>query len=104
MSLPRHTLISFIAIAVLAGGFFFWRLGSNPLEKWDEAIHAQVTHEMLQSGDWLELTWNHEPYFRKPPLRFWLQGVVSAAFGENEWTIRFWSATAGVLTTMLIAL
>lgn len=104
MQLPRHALISFIAIAVLAGGFFFVRLGSNPLEKWDEAIHAQVTHEMLQSGNWLELTWNHEPYFRKPPLRFWLQGVVSAAFGENEWTIRFWSATAGVLTTMLIAL
>jgi 4-amino-4-deoxy-L-arabinose transferase-like glycosyltransferase len=104
MPLPRRTLISFIAVAVLAGGLFFVRLGSNPLEKWDEAIHAQVTHEMLQSGNWLELTWNHEPYFRKPPLRFWLQGVVSTAFGDNEWTIRFWSATAGVLTTLLIAL
>lgn len=104
MLLPRRTFISFIAIAVLAVGFFFWRLGSNPLEKWDEAIHAQVTHEMLESGNWLELTWNHEPYFRKPPLRFWLQGVVSTAFGESEWTIRFWSATAGVLTSLLIAL
>lgn len=104
MPLPRSALFSFIAIAALTSVMFFWRLGSNPLEKWDEAIHAQVTHEMLQSGNWLELTWNHEPYFRKPPLRFWLQGVVSAAFGENEWTIRFWSATAGVLTAMLIAL
>jgi 4-amino-4-deoxy-L-arabinose transferase-like glycosyltransferase len=104
MPLPRRTLISFIAIAVLAGCFFFWRLGSNPLEKWDEAIHAQVTHEMLQSRNWLELTWNHNAYFRKPPLRFWLQGIASATFGESEWTIRFWSATAGVLTTLLIAL
>ncbi len=83
---------------------FFWHLGTNPLEKWDEAIHAQVTHEMVESGNWLELTWNHEPYFRKPPLRFWLSAPVVMLFGESEFTIRFWSATAGVLTALLIAL
>ncbi|RJO59025.1 hypothetical protein C4546_04325 [Candidatus Parcubacteria bacterium] len=100
----KKLLFSFLAVGLLAGGFFFWQLGKNPLEKWDEAIHAQVTHEMLTSGNWLELTWNHEPYYRKPPLRFWLQGAVSGLVGENEFTIRFWSATAGVLTTLLIAL
>lgn len=92
-----------VAIGALASVMFFWRLGSNPLEKWDEAIHAQVTHEMVESGNWLELTWNHEPYFRKPPLRFWLSAPVVMLFGESEFTIRFWSATAGVLTTLLIA-
>lgn len=96
--------ISLVAVGILASIMFFWHLGTNPLEKWDEAIHAQVTHEMVESGNWLELTWNHEPYFRKPPLRFWLSAPVVMFFGESEFTIRFWSATAGVLTTLLIAL
>ena len=104
MQNSRLTAISFGLIGLIAVSFFFWNLGKNPLEKWDEAIHAQVTHEMLVSGNWFELTWNYQPYFRKPPLRFWLQGVVSSIFGENEFTIRFWSAAAGVLTALLIAL
>ncbi|MEK7569854.1 MAG: glycosyltransferase family 39 protein [Patescibacteria group bacterium] len=101
---PRSVLLSFIALAVLASVMFFWSLGTNPLEKWDEAIHAQVTHEMVESGNWLELTWNHEPYYWKPPLRFWLGGVATAVLGENEFSIRFWSALAGTLTTLLIGL
>lgn len=100
-SLPL--LLSFLAIGLVSSALFFVRLGSDALEKWDESIHAQVTHEMLESGDWVDLTYRREPYFRKPPLRFWLQGVVSSVFGENEWTIRFWSAAAGVGTTLLIA-
>ena len=104
VTIPHPALVSLLAITILAGFVFFWRLGTNPLEKWDEAIHAQVTHEMVASGNWLELTWNHEPYFRKPPLRFWLSAPVITLFGENEFTIRFWSAIAGVLTTLLIAL
>ncbi|MFA6587434.1 MAG: glycosyltransferase family 39 protein [Patescibacteria group bacterium] len=99
----KKLLFSFLAIAALALFVFFWNLGKYPLEKWDEAIHAEVTHEMLKSGNWLELTWDDQPYYRKPPLRFWLQGMASGIFGENEFTIRFWSATAGVLTTLLIA-
>lgn len=103
MPLPRSALASLAAITLLAGVTFFWRLGANPLEKWDEAIHAQVTHEMVASGNWLELTWNHEPYYRKPPLRFWLSAPVVMLFGESELTIRFWSAVAGVGTTLLLA-
>ncbi len=102
MQLPRSTWISLTAITILAGVVFFCRLGANPLEKWDEAIHAQVTHEMVKSGNWLELTWNNEPYYRKPPLRFWMSAPVVMLFGESEFTIRFWSALAGVGTTLLL--
>jgi 4-amino-4-deoxy-L-arabinose transferase-like glycosyltransferase len=45
----------------------------------DEAVHAQVTREMIEASDsvdgWLVPTLGGSPYLAKPPLAFWLSAL-----------------------------
>ncbi len=92
------------ATIVVVSWIMSWRLNVLPVQNWDEAIHGQVSREMVQSGDWLDLSYRGGDYFRKPPLSFWLRSITFSVFGENAWTLRGWSALAGLATTALLAL
>lgn len=45
--------------------------------------YAQVSREMVDSGDWINLSVAHEPYDQKPPLLFWLGAVFYSLFGVS---------------------
>lgn len=96
-------VLAVLLVALIAGVFFFSRLGLAPLERWDEGIHGSVSLEMQQSHTWLSMSYHHLPYWAKPPLKFWLTTPLFAVFGTTEYAVRFWSAVAGVLTAMLLA-
>ncbi|MGB3296239.1 MAG: phospholipid carrier-dependent glycosyltransferase, partial [Phormidesmis sp.] len=49
-----------------------WQLGAASLNDWDEAIYAQISKEIVTSGDWITLHWGYEPWFHKPPLFMWI--------------------------------
>jgi len=66
------------------------------LKNWDEAIYAEVAKEILQSGDWLTLHWQHANWFEKPPLTFWIMAGLFRVFGVNGFSARAVSALAGV--------
>src|SRR5205823_3315078 len=72
----RATSAGFLLLAALAAWIFFYRLGAEPLTDWDEAWHAQVSAEILTSGDWMTLHYRGQPYYNKPPLTFWLRAVA----------------------------
>lgn len=97
-------LMSLVATGLILLLVMFWRLDVQPIQNWDESIHGQVSREMVESGDWLDLSYRGELYFRKPPLKFWLTGLTMLAFGDNAWTLRLWSALAGLGTNLLICL
>jgi 4-amino-4-deoxy-L-arabinose transferase-like glycosyltransferase len=83
----------------------FWHLGSTTLIDWDEAIHAQVSREMVQSGEWITPSWQGSPYFRKPPLFMWSTAVWFRFGSVSEFWARFSSALCGtalVFLTMLL--
>src|SRR5581483_10236414 len=65
-------------------------------EDWDEAIFAQISREMLRSGDWLTPHWGYEPYFNKPPLLMWLTASVYLVLGVGEAAARSVSALSGI--------
>ena len=71
---------------------FFYRLGSLSLFDADEPAFAEVTREMLLSGDWLTPYFNFEPRFDKPILFYWLMALAYKSFGIGEFAARFWSA------------
>ena len=52
---------------------------------------------MLQSGNYVVPTFNHEPRYAKPPLIYWCQALCFEVFGENAFAARLPSllATAG---------
>lgn len=91
-------LLSCIFIIYLA----FFRLGSAPLENWDEAWYADVTRNMLQTKEFFVLYWNHAVWFDKPPMFMWFAAFFSSIFGLSEFSLRFTSALSGVIITVLV--
>lgn len=86
-----------ILLALVAVLLLFWALGERGL--WTaEGRWAEVTREMLLSGDFFHPTINGEPYFDKPLLTYWLIVLVSGLTGRlDEWTVRLPSAISGLM-------
>jgi 4-amino-4-deoxy-L-arabinose transferase-like glycosyltransferase len=82
--------LSIAAVALL------WKLGGGSLAAWDEAIYAQVSKEIAQSGDWLTLHWQYAPWFEKPPLFMWITAGVYRVLGISEFSARLPSAISGL--------
>jgi 4-amino-4-deoxy-L-arabinose transferase-like glycosyltransferase len=77
------------------------RLGRGSLQDWDEAIYAQVSREIVQSGSWMTLHWNFRPWFQKPPLLMWITALLYKAFGVTEFWARAASAISGIGVVLL---
>lgn len=91
-------------LLALSALIFFWQLGEGALSDWDEAIYAQVSREMLQSGDWLTLHYGFQPFYHKPPLMMWCTALLYQLGGINEFTARAASALSGVALIIIIYL
>src|SRR5579863_9006459 len=80
-----------ILLIVLLGALAFGpRMKSAPLVDWDEATYAQVAHEAIASGNYLDLTWNGALSFK--------------TLGESEFAARLPSVLMGIGTLVLICL
>jgi len=73
------TLLVYLAVN-LAGMFV-------PLIE-NAAKYAQVSREICDSGNWLELTIAHAPYIEKPPLLFWIGALSFKLFGISDLAFR----------------
>jgi 4-amino-4-deoxy-L-arabinose transferase-like glycosyltransferase len=80
----------------------FYDLGASSLHNTDEAGHSIVAQEILENGDWITLTFLGEPYFKKPPLKFWLAAVTYDIGGLSEFTVRLWSAIFALGTVLFL--
>lgn len=86
------------AFWVLAAVILLYRLGDFPLKDWDEAIYAEVSREILRTGDIFTLYYNHDPFFDKPPLYFWVGHLAMRLLGFSEFSARLPGVLFGVLT------
>jgi 4-amino-4-deoxy-L-arabinose transferase-like glycosyltransferase len=48
------------------------------------AKYAEVSREIVENGDWLNLTVAGEPYDQKPPLMFWTSAIFFSLFGISD--------------------
>jgi 4-amino-4-deoxy-L-arabinose transferase-like glycosyltransferase len=89
-----------LALALLCGGVYFYRLGYLPFLGPDEPRYAAVAREMYLSGDWVTPRLAGLHWFEKPALTYWLAAAGYTLFGVSEFAARFGvaaAATAGVL-------
>lgn len=90
---PVHIFILIIVLFVL-----FWN--NNQISLWDqdEGAYAGFAKNMVETGNWLvpDFTWSE--IHRKPPLHFWNIALSYQVFGINEFSVRFPSAMAILLT------
>ena len=96
--------IELVALVVLGFVALAPGITQPPLLDWDEATYAEVVHEAVSSGSYLDFTWNGDPYLKKPPLLFWMMAGAFKAFGENEFAARLPSMLLGLGTLILIYL
>ena len=100
----KHFLLSYwpeIVLLLLFGWIFFYRLGGDPLENWDEGWYATIAQTMADDGDFLTMKWLSNPFVDHPPLSIWLQSLSIWVFGGWEFSVRLHSALLG-LGTMIV--
>lgn len=84
--------IPLVALVFAVAAFLlFFRLGAGSLHSWTEAIYAQTSKEILQTGDWNTLHHNGTPYLKKPPLFMWLTAIAYKLLGIHEFSSRVFS-------------
>src|SRR5262249_9814046 len=86
----------------LVGGFVSFVGISNELWTPDEPRDAAIGRAMWESGDWIIPRLNGAPFLEKPPLYWWVQSILFAAFGRASPTLaRLPSAMFGFLSLLL---
>ena len=51
-------------------------------------FYAESVREMFESGNFLDIQYNYEARYNKPPLTYWLIAASASVFGLNEFGIR----------------
>lgn len=95
----KRTLFILLLLASVA---WFGTLDYRNLIKTDEGRYAEISREMVVSGDWLTPRLNGIKYFEKPPFQYWATAAAFKIFGFHEWTARLWTALAGFLTVLVV--
>lgn len=75
---------------------------SYPLIDPDEGRYAEISREMLESGDYVVPTQFGKPYLDKPPLLYWLTAASFQMFGISETAARLVPALAALLTIVAV--
>jgi len=101
MKLLKNHWPLFILIPLFTFLIFF-RIDWLTLANWDEAWYGGVARAILQSGNWLKISWNGNPFYFHPPAGFWLMAISYKLFGISEFSTRLPSATLAVGSIILM--
>lgn len=89
-------------LVLLYLGLYLLPLASRPLMRPDEVRYAEISREMIASGDWVSPRFNGARYFEKPILGHWLDSASLELFGQNRFAIRLPSALAALATGLFV--
>lgn len=85
-----------LGLLVVVAAVYAFRLGGAALWDIDEAIYADISRHMAESGDWVLPVFNGEPRFDKPPLVLWMQAAAMRLWGPGELAARLPSYLCGL--------
>lgn len=94
----RWALPLLLALMALA---YLLPLGSHGLWIPDETRYAQISQDMLLSGNWISPHFMSVRYFEKPAGGYWMIALGQALFGQNLFGVRFASALSTALSVLL---
>lgn len=93
---------SWILVLALSGILFFYGLGERSFRNPDEGRYAEISSEMVKSGNWMDPKLYEIDYLRKPPLYYWLLASSFKFLGFKEFSARCVPALFGVLGVLWI--
>jgi len=91
-----------LALTLTALLFLFTRAPSTRLTT-DPVLYAAIARSMADSGDYLNLKLGEEPYYKKPPLQFWLAAASIKTLGPNVLAVSLFSRLFGLGCVLLTA-
>src|SRR5262245_38339364 len=78
-----------VTIGIIASVIFIASIFSPPHLMDDvDAVQAQISRTMLESGDWVTPHLNGIAYLEKSPLGYWLSAISHGIFGVHDWAGR----------------
>lgn len=101
-TLPTISRRGLWILLVAFAAAWFCNLGYRHLAKSDEGRYAEISREMVASGDWLTPRLNGFKYFEKPALQYWTTAAAFSAFGQTEWVARLWPGLTGFFGVLLV--
>jgi dolichyl-phosphate-mannose-protein mannosyltransferase len=78
-----------IFLMLIISGMYMLNFHVNDIWTPNESFYAEAVREMFESGNFLEIFYNYEPRYNKPPLTYWSIAASVSIFGLNEFGIRF---------------
>lgn len=104
LSVKHYTIISITILLILCYFSLFYRLGVQPMQRWDESSYALNAQEMLERGNPIEvfLFGNPDIYNSKPPFAIWNMAIFIKIFGFNEIGVRMASAFFALLSALVL--
>ncbi|MCP2044329.1 phospholipid carrier-dependent glycosyltransferase [Pontibacter sp. HSC-36F09] len=85
--LRHHTLVAALLFVLLL--VLLYNLGGWGLVETSEARYAEISREMLLSGDWMHPRLLGIHHFHKPPITYTISAAGMGLFGVNEFGVRF---------------
>jgi len=80
---PHAVLL--LLVAAIGALLFLFRLGDIGLVDETPPLFAAAARAMAERGDWLVPQVNGLPRYDKPPLVYWLMGLLYALPGQSRW-------------------
>lgn len=68
---------------------YFFNFSVNDIWTPNESFYADAVRTMLQSGNFLDIEYNGEARYNKPPMTYWLMALSAGIFGLSEFSLRF---------------
>ena len=93
-----------LILLVLLLAFLLFNLGSWGVIETSEARYAEISREMLLSGDWLHPRLLGIQHFHKPPVTYIISAFGMKLFGANAFGARFFLQISLVLQALLVYL
>lgn len=101
ISLTKYLIIVFIII--ISSFACFYKLGEPEFVRWDEYTNYGVVMDTIKAERFFVLKYENSQtnnqtgyFFEKPPLWYWLTGIVVRIGGDSNFNFRIISALSGI--------
>lgn len=94
LSAPHKMQVIFLMTLISA--LYLFNFHVNDIWTPNESFYAEAVREMFESGNFLEMFYNYEPRYNKPPLTYWIMAASASLFGVNEFALRLPIVLTGI--------
>ena len=92
----------FWIILSLTAILYITNFSINAIWTENESFYAESVREMVEKGNFLDINFNYQPRFNKPPLTYWLEATSTIFLGMNTFAIRLPIVILAFWTLLLV--